>query len=162
MIVKVTYNSGFPVHKKYLQFFLKKDISMKSIKRNATFEDLGDYLKFVRLFAGKNNFNKDIYQEITLAIEELLVNIILYAYPKDSIGKIELSLSKLGTNIVIKISDSGIPFNILKVKKINTNLSLKQRPLGGMGILFVKKMMDKIEYERKANKNILTLFKSTA
>ena len=132
---------------------------MKSIKRDATFENLDNLLDFVKLFADDKGLNKDACQEITLAIEELLVNIILYAYPKDSVGKIELSLLISGADIIINISDSGIPFNILEAKKPNTNLPLKQRPIGGMGILFVKKMVDKIEYERKAGKNSLTLFK---
>jgi len=132
---------------------------MKSIKEKAVFENLANYLNYVWLFAKDNDLSNDFLRKITLAVEELLVNVISYAYPKDSIGEVELSLSISKETIKINIIDSGIPFNILKVKAPDTNLPLHKRGIGGMGIHFVKKLADKIEYERKAGENHLTIFK---
>jgi len=96
--------------------------------------------------------------DITLVIEELLVNTITHGYPQGGDGgEIELRLSSTAKTIKIVIKDNGIPFNMLDAEKPDINLPLKERKIGGMGIHLVKSLTDKITYERKNGKNILTL-----
>jgi anti-sigma regulatory factor (Ser/Thr protein kinase) len=133
---------------------------MRKIKEVATFKNLDHFLDYVRLFFKEKSLNVDLLQDITLVIEELLVNIILYSYPKGNIGEVELSLLLLDNNLKINITDNGIPFNPLKHLTPDISLPLKQRGIGNLGIHLVKSLVDKIKYERKTEKNFLTLFKT--
>ena len=55
------------------------------------------------------------------------------------------------------ITDSGVAFNPTKSELADTTLSAEDRPIGGLGILLVRELMDSINYERIDNKNTLTL-----
>ena len=92
-----------------------------------------------------------------VVIDELLTNIISYAYlddEKHDIGiKVELSADRLKVSIV----DDGIPFNPLGIETPDTELSLEERKIGGLGIHLVRKMMDRVSYRRRIDKNVITV-----
>jgi len=46
---------------------------------------------------------------------------------------------------------------MLSTEDPDTGLSIDERPIGGLGILLIRKMVDNVDYYRKDNKNILTL-----
>ncbi len=101
----------------------------------------------------KHSFN------INLALEEAVTNVINYAFEDDNEHLIKLDFSLKNRELKITITDDGIEFNPLLKEDPNTELSLEERKIGGLGIFFVKKIMDNIDYERINNKNILTLIK---
>ncbi|HOF04915.1 MAG TPA: ATP-binding protein [Syntrophales bacterium] len=96
-------------------------------------------------------------REIELCVEEVLVNIFQYAYP-GSIGNVVITChpKKDGT-FVIEIQDTGIPFNILSVDEPDIKASIDERHIGGLGIFFVRQLIDRVEYRREEDKNILSL-----
>lgn len=100
-------------------------------------------------------------RRVEIALEEAFVNIISYAYPQKE-GKIELEYQFYpGEFIELTIKDWGIPFNPMKqTAEIDFSASLEEREVGGLGILFIQKLMDKVEYLRFRETNILTLKKS--
>ena len=106
------------------------------------------------------DFNQMQIRKIEIALEEALVNIIQYAY-QDHPGTIEITckaLSKDGIEIILK--DYGIPFNPLKNGgKVNRKATLEERKEGGLGISFMHELMDKLEYKREGDANILILKK---
>ena len=44
-------------------------------------------------------------------------------------------------------------------EEVKIDAALEERKVGGLGIHFVKQMVDEMNYERKAGKNIVTLTK---
>ena len=64
-----------------------------------------------------------------------------------------------GERIVVSIADDGIPFNPFDADTPDTDLALEERTLGGLGIHLVLKVMDKVAYQRRTDKNVLTLVK---
>ncbi|MBF0362415.1 MAG: ATP-binding protein [Oligoflexia bacterium] len=104
--------------------------------------------------------------ELELSIEEVLVNIVSYAYKdhqnnqeKNPNEKIEIELTIFLDNKIIKIEivDAGTPFNPLEKEDANITLDVDQRDIGGLGVLLVKKLADKTIYTRNDTSNILTL-----
>lgn len=95
---------------------------------------------------------------INLALEEAVTNVMLYAYP-DSNGTVLIESLKDKNQITFVISDSGIPFDPTKKGEVDITLAAEDRAIGGLGIHLVRQIMDKIEYERKDDKNILALTK---
>lgn len=94
-----------------------------------------------------------------LVIEEIVVNVVNYAYPKDVEGWLDVDISSKDGDICITFTDGGTPFNPLAKEDPDTTLPLDQRPIGGLGILLVKKMMDHVAYNYEEGRNILTLTK---
>jgi len=95
---------------------------------------------------------------LQLACEEIVVNITSYAYPEGSDGYLDVIIQKTD-RIVIRFEDGGVPFNPLEHKSPDITLPWKQRPIGGLGILLLRRKMDDIHYEYVDNKNILTIEK---
>jgi sigma-B regulation protein RsbU (phosphoserine phosphatase) len=95
---------------------------------------------------------------INLALEEAVTNVMLYAYPGEN-GKVLIEAEKTPQRITFTISDSGIPFDPTQRPEADITLPAEDRAIGGLGIHLVRQIMDDIHYERKDNRNILTLAK---
>ena len=98
---------------------------------------------------------------LNLVAEEIISNIILYGY-KDakSDETIQFRLTYARGELEMYIKDQSPEFNLLKVPPPNDlSKPVSERKIGGLGIHFIKKMMDRIEYQRKDNSNILILYK---
>lgn len=98
-------------------------------------------------------------KKIRLAMEEALVNILHYAYPEENRGKVAVIMEETPESITFTVVDQGIPFNPLTRGDTTTASTLENTPLGGLGIFFMKHVMDDLQYQRKENRNILTLSK---
>ena len=96
---------------------------------------------------------------LRLVCEEIVMNITSYAYPDNVEGYLDVELEKTDHHICLCFKDGGVPFNPLEHKAPDTNLSWKQRHIGGLGIYLVIKKMDAVRYAYENNKNILTIQK---
>ena len=133
---------------------------MSHIKLKADFANLCKLMKFVREYALKENVNTDICQELELAVEEILVNIIKYAYPPNEKEYIELICDiQNPAKLMIQISDTGTPFDISKAEKPNLDAGIVCRRNGGIGIHLAKHFADQLSYKRENGCNITTLVK---
>ncbi|MBO6050524.1 MAG: ATP-binding protein [Bacteroidales bacterium] len=100
----------------------------------------------------------DLIFKIRLSIEEVIENIVQYAYENGS-GFLEVSTKQEDGVLYINFTDAGTPFNPLDKPDPDISLSAEDRPIGGLGIFISKQMMDKIEYEYKDGCNVLTMSK---
>lgn len=116
-----------------------------------------DLNKFVDTITTHLNFDKSKAANIKLAVEEAVVNVIEYAYPRGTKGNISVQAMYNKRKLKFVITDSGVAFNPTKSELADTTLSAEDRPIGGLGILLVRELMDSINYERIDNKNTLTL-----
>ena len=92
-----------------------------------------------------------------LALEEAIVNIVKYSSnAPDSVITVECGL-KNENEFRIDIIDDGPEFNPLDRDTPDTGTDINDRPIGGLGIFFIKEMTDGVSYTRKDNKNILTI-----
>lgn len=98
--------------------------------------------------------------QITVAVEEIFVNVASYAYaPGKGNVRIRRELLKDPDGIAITFIDSGVPYNPLEKDDPDTTLSAEERQIGGLGIYMVKQSMDDMKYEYREGENILTLVK---
>lgn len=94
---------------------------------------------------------------IELALEEALVNVISYAYPNGE-GDIHVECRDVAEKgFVIRIKDTGLPFNPLSLSSPDTHSDIEDRVVGGLGIHLIKTTMKEVYYERDDKKNILTM-----
>lgn len=109
------------------------------------------------------NVPAEFNMPINLALEEAVSNVMLYAYPGRTDGKVFVEYLEVpteqGRQMIFTISDSGIPFDPTQKSEADITLSAEERAIGGLGIHLVRQLMDQIIYERIDDKNILTLIK---
>lgn len=130
---------------------------MKHEKWPATLESLNAIRDFVEAFAVKAGVSPGKIMSVHLIVEELVVNIINYAYPKDDLGEIGIGIRISGNKILLSFIDTGFSFDPLKVGNPDIHQDVMEREIGGLGIFMVKKMADDVHYARKDGKNILTV-----
>ena len=104
----------------------------------------------------------DISEEVTfnlsLALEEIVTNIIYYGYDRDKEYDITIRFTHESQALRIQIKDQAPEFNPLAVEQPDDlDKPLEERKIGGLGIHLVKKFVDNISYRRNNNKNIVTL-----
>lgn len=130
------------------------------IKLPAKIEHVERFMRFVRNFADDEGFSRQRVENLEVAIEEALVNICRYAY-NDINGEMEVACrTDNNKQLIIEIVDGGKPFNILTVSEPDLTADIKNRELGGLGVLLIRRMVDDIKYQRQGNKNVLTLVMS--
>jgi len=102
----------------------------------------------------------ELSMPINLALEEIVSNVMLYAYPGTH-GQVIVEYIKVNNErIIFTVSDTGIAFGPTKKEEVDTTLSAEERPIGGLGIHLVRQLMDEVRYERIDDKNVLTLIKN--
>lgn len=97
---------------------------------------------------------------LNLALEEAATNVVLYAYDTPGTGTVDIHATIKDHMVRFVISDSGKPFDPTKAGTPDISLPGDERPVGGLGIFLIRKLMDTVKYSRKDGKNILTLTKN--
>ncbi len=126
----------------------------------AKLDSLWKSLEVVSACAEAKGFTPRRISEVRLAAEEALVNIFRYAYPEGP-GEVEI-ICRFDSRqrLVIELIDCGSPFDVLSVPEPKLTGTIEDRAVGGLGVHFIKTLMDGVHYSRKEGKNILTLFAS--
>lgn len=97
--------------------------------------------------------------KIRLCIEEVVENIVSYAYSKGN-GWIIAKTERNGDSVTISLRDAGIPFDPLAKPDPDITLPAEAREIGGLGIFLCKQMMDSVRYEYTDGCNVFTMEKS--
>ena len=128
-----------------------------AIKVPARLDNLYQLLEFVASCAKQQGAGEERVREIDLVMEELLVNIFNYAYPEGA-GEVEIAcrIDDAGM-LLVEIADGGVPFDILSKGDPDREADIEERPIGGLGIFFVRQLVQDIQYRREGGRNILTL-----
>lgn len=96
---------------------------------------------------------------IRLVSEEIITNILHYAYPQDAETYLILQLQDENGEISIEFRDGGKPFDPTDKAKPDISLPPEQREIGGLGIFLVCEMMDHVTYTYQDNENRLKITK---
>ena len=110
-------------------------------------------------FSKANGLAPAMVQTFHIIFDELLNNIITYGYGDDERHVVEVNIELAGKQLSVTITDDGVPFDPLSQEAPDTSLSIDEREIGGLGIHLVKSMSDECSYERKSDKNVLSLIK---
>jgi len=132
----------------------KNQIILKNEK-----EEITNFNAILEEFAERNEIPFKANMEICLAVEEILMNIISYAHEDEQDHEIGVKWWLEDDSFLLEIIDSGIEFDPTKLPKPDLESSVEDRKIGGLGIHFVKKLMQDVNYKREDDKNILLLKK---
>jgi anti-sigma regulatory factor (Ser/Thr protein kinase) len=115
-------------------------------------------MNFVDAFI-KNLPEKAAYN-VRLSCEEVILNIVSYAYPGGD-GQLDMSWEDDTERGLLNVTfeDSGVPFNPLQKEEPDLTIPMRERKIGGLGIMMVRKLMDEVRYAYVDGKNRLTITK---
>lgn len=112
-------------------------------------------------FCEDNDVPPDASMQLTLVIEELFTNIVSHGYAGGAAGgqpiRIELKADK--GRVSVGVSDGGVAFDPLQVAPPDLDLDVEDRPIGGLGVHFMRTMMADLHYVRQNERNILNFSK---
>ena len=116
---------------------------------------------FLDKLGNQLGLEKPLLLSIRLALEEAMVNVVNYAYPKGETGKINLKVKYEPQEAILRfeLTDSGKPFDPTAVKDADLTQDVEDRPIGGLGIFLIKKRMDELTYKRENGMNKLMMIK---
>jgi sigma-B regulation protein RsbU (phosphoserine phosphatase) len=126
------------------------------------FPEIERFKKSFNSFSEQHEIPTPVRRKMNLVFDELLNNIISYAYSDEDEHDIEIKIVLSEDHLTVSITDDGIPFNPFDVEKPDTELSLEERRIGGLGVHLVREVMDKVSYQRRIDKNVTTLVKDIA
>lgn len=131
---------------------------MKKIKIKAIMENFETFMDFVESSLGSVTVPMKTVFSLLTVCEEIIVNIIHYAYPVE-VGEMEIAFKTDEKTVCIMFVDEGVAFNPLEKSDVNTNLEAHERNIGGLGIHMIKSMTDRVTYDFKDGKNVLIVEK---
>lgn len=115
---------------------------------------------WIRSFAEAANLSANARQAFDLALVEWVTNIISYGFPDGREHLIRLRFLADRSFALVEVTDDGVAFDPLAVPPVDTQAPLEDRPIGGLGIHLIRRLMDQVEYSRTDGRNVLKLRRS--
>jgi len=128
-------------------------------KFRRSFEELGNIFRFIEEFTKPHRIQKQTVHDVSLAVEELFTNMVKYN-PEGPAGiKVELRLKE--NLFEIRLYDrEAKPYDITQAQVYDLERPAEERPIGQLGIHFVKNIMDVIDYQHKKKQTVITMKKN--
>ena len=133
---------------------MKRELTIKNEE-----QELTKVTDFIEAVAEEAGVDMRTMMKLQLVMEEMVANVIFYAYPKGTSADITLTAEIDGQELTFVLSDSGKPFDPTAKEDADTESNPMDREQGGMGILIVKNIMNEVSYQRFGETNQLTLKK---
>jgi anti-sigma regulatory factor (Ser/Thr protein kinase) len=138
-----------------------KPFSEERSRANRSFRnddaELRPLSEWFRRFASDNGITGGRALDFELCLNELVTNVIHYAYVDKGQHEIRVALEKNGGELRATIEDDGGPFNPLEKEAPAVPVSLEDAGVGGWGIPIVRALADDLSYERRAGRNRFTI-----
>ena len=137
----------------------EKEVLHESLTLKNDIHQVPELNSFVKTVGEQLNLESSLTSQLTLAVEEAVVNVMSYAYPLGTKGDITVDAKATEQWLKFIITDQGKAFDPTLGGNADTTLNAEDRPIGGLGILLVQKLVDSVNYERIDGRNVLTLKK---
>lgn len=115
--------------------------------------------QFIEEISEELGLGTELQMNLNLVMEEMVSNVIFYAYPEGKAADIELTAESNGKELTFVLSDQGKEFDPTAKEDADPDVSPVEREIGGMGIFIVKNIMNQVTYQRLEGKNLLTMKK---
>lgn len=115
--------------------------------------------EFIEQIGSDLNLDGSLVMSLNLALEEAASNVIMYAYPEGEPQSITLEVKKRGHDLIFTLTDSGREFDPTEKENPDLDLSVEDRPIGGLGIFLIKQVMNEVTYSRMEDNNVFVMKK---
>jgi serine/threonine-protein kinase RsbW len=130
-----------------------------SISIENRLEEVGRVADLLDAFGREHGVPQAVLNDMHVAVDEAVSNVVRHAYADDVVHRIGVFLERAPERLSVRVEDDGVEFDPLAVHIEPAGGALGQRPVGGLGLLFMRRLMDEIAYRRIDGRNELTLRK---
>ncbi len=134
---------------------MKKELKLKN-----QVGELERVNQFIEEIGAELRLDDELLMNLNLVMEEMVSNVIFYAYPEGTTADIELLAESDGKELTFVLSDQGEAFDPTAKEDADVDIDPAEREIGGMGIFIVKNIMNRVTYQRLEGRNLLTMQKS--
>jgi anti-sigma regulatory factor (Ser/Thr protein kinase) len=120
---------------------------------------IGETADEIAAFCALHRVPETAIGHLNLALDEAMTNTITYGWPEGGDHEVVLTLTVEKGALTAEVSDDGRAFNPLEVPPPDLGADLESRPVGGLGVHFIKTLMDAVSYRREGGRNVLTMRK---
>ncbi len=114
----------------------------------------------VDILAQAEVWPEDLLFQIKLVLEEIGTNIVKYGYDEGGQHHFQVTLTSETNTLTMEIVDDGKPYDpFSEAPEPDLDSPIPERPIGGLGVYLVQKLMDEASYRREDGKNVVTLIK---
>ncbi len=132
----------------------------ESISLKTVIEELGKIESGIEGISEAEGWAPDLEFKIKLILDEWCTNVINYAHGDGLVHDMTITIESDDEAVMIEVCDDGRAFDPMSdAPEPDTDASLEERRIGGLGIYFVKSLVDEASYRREEDKNYLTLRK---
>ena len=115
--------------------------------------------EMVEAYAEQEKLSARFVHTLTLVLDELITNVISYGYDDENEHTINVEVTRNSKAVTVMISDDAKPYNPFDRPAPDVDLPIEERDIGGLGVHFVKELMDEFHYRFEDGCNIVTLLK---
>jgi serine/threonine-protein kinase RsbW len=134
---------------------------MHTAKFSARFDNLEAIGELAAQAALEAGFDDNAIYEVQLAVDEAATNIIEHAYGGSGQGELFISYQVTPQALIFRLHDHGKPFDPKLVKNPRLHLKLEDLSPRGLGIYWMRKLMDDVRFEFSPDGgNTLTMVKN--
>jgi anti-sigma regulatory factor (Ser/Thr protein kinase) len=134
---------------------LKNGSGRRTLTLRAELSELDLARRFLRDALRGVRLKEEEFYKLELALVEICVNIIRYAYP-GSAGTITVAVA-LVPGVCLEIRDSGRPFDPRRVPPPDWDEHVKEGRKSGLGVYLARSLVDDFDYRREGGENVVTL-----
>lgn len=126
---------------------------------NSEMTNLERVSEFVLEMARQLRLSEKDTDHVQMAVDEAVTNVMEHAYRGRGDGRIDIDCRVTGRELRIEIRDGGNPFDPDTIQEPNIHSPLSERAIGGLGVFFMRKLMDRVEFSRDRRGNITRMTK---
>lgn len=131
-----------------MSIIYKGETETSNIRLCNSISEISTMSEFIENISKKWNIPENMLTSLNLVVEEVVSNVILYAWDDAEKHFFDVLFEHCEDGLLsIEVVDDGKPFDPTLRPDPDINLNVEDRPIGGLGIFLVKKIMDKVEYK---------------
>lgn len=136
-------------------------MSAKSILRVPNrIEELPGVSEAVEVLGQEEDWSPNVSYAVVLALEEVATNVVRHGGGEEGTSEIEIEVVSTDEEVRVEVRDRGKPFDPFHdAPEPDIDASIEDRKIGGLGVHFVRVLMDEASYRREDGRNHVTMVK---
>ncbi len=132
----------------------------RSLRVPNRIEELPAVSETVEALGQEEDWAPDVSYAIVLALEEVATNVVRHGGGEEGTSEIEIEVISTDEEVRVEVRDSGKPFDPFHdAPEPDIDAALEDRTIGGLGVHFVRVLMDEASYRREDGRNHVTMVK---
>jgi serine/threonine-protein kinase RsbW len=124
----------------------------------AEMSGLNEILDGIAILLEEQGFPFELISDVQLATDEAVTNAILHGYDGKE-GEVRVVAEADDQEVIIIVEDRAPAFDPVSFVSRDVSKDGEDRPIGGLGLILIRNVMDEVSYEHRDGKNIFTMVK---